>query len=111
MNDLRVEVYGEKEVAEKKRSISKRVAAAGAAAALTLSLFSLVGCIDDGNSDEGQTQRVEKQSPQDEEPSLTGQKQPFWYPSQEEEEPPQYVREPDVLGGSGSWFVSVLERV
>ena len=44
MDDLRVENYDENEVGAKKRSISKRVAVAGGAVALTLGLFSLTGC-------------------------------------------------------------------
>jgi len=47
MSDLRVESYGEKEVSAKKRSISRRVAAVGGAAVLTLGLFGLVGCVDE----------------------------------------------------------------
>jgi len=47
MNDLRVESYGEKEVAVKKQSILKRVAAVGGAVVLTLGLFGLAGCVDD----------------------------------------------------------------
>ena len=44
MNDLSVESYDANEVGAKKQSIAKRVAAAGSAVVLTLSLFSLAGC-------------------------------------------------------------------
>jgi len=90
MNDLRVEVYGANEVAAKKQSMSKRVAMVSGAVVLTLGLFGLVGC-------------VEEQSPSDEEP----------YPIVDEQVPPdeEFYDFPLILGGSGSWFVSVLERV
>jgi len=69
MDDLRVENYGEKEVATKKRSISKRVVVTGSAIVLTLGLFSLTGCVEDDEN----------------------------YPMP--------------VGGAGSWYVSIVEKV
>ena len=79
MDDLRVENYDAKEVAAKKRSILKRVVVAGGAIVLTLGLFSLASCV-------GREERVEEQIYQVEEREL-----------------------PPMPGGSGSWFVSILE--
>jgi len=76
MDDLRVESYEAKEVAAKKRSISKRVAVAGGVIALTLGLFGLTGCVDGCVDVRGRN------------------------------DPPDF---PYVVGGSGSWFVSILE--
>jgi len=78
MNDLRVESYDAKEVADKKRSISKRAVVAGCAIVLALGVFSLVGCDSDEEYDENRGRDEER-----------------------------YF----VLGGSGSWFVSIVERV
>jgi len=83
MDDLRVETYGANEVAAKKQSISRRVALVGGAVVLTLGLFSLTGCVNDEEYVEEQTYQVEEQDLQD-------------------------LRIP--LGGSGSWYISVLER-
>ena len=79
MNNLRVESYETKEVADKKQKISKRVAATGAVVVLGLfGLTSLAGC---DTIDREQVQTTPSPSP-------------F----------------PHILGGSGSWFVSILER-
>ena len=105
MSDLRVESYGSKEVADKKQSISKRVAAVGGAALLTLGLFGLVGCVDDEERvEEERASQVRERTAQDEEgPSLRERIRERLRP-----EPPE---PPPVVGGSGSWFVSVLESV
>ena len=102
MNDLRVESYSSNEVAAKKQSISKRVVAVGSAIVLTLGLFSLAGCVDDEERVEEQTSQVEEQTSQAEERTpLIERLIPRPPP------PPP----PPTPGGSGSWFVSVLERV
>jgi len=110
MDDLRVESYGDEEVAAKQRSISKRVVAAGSAVVLTLGLFGLVGCVDVRERAGNQTSQVEKHTPQDEEhvqqdEKHTPQDEEHTSHDEEQQEPPQ------VVGGSGSWFVSVLERI
>ena len=90
MNDLRVEIYNPEEVANKKRLISKR--AAGGAIVLTLGLFSLTGC-------DYVRELVNEQTSQVEDRVITPPPPRDW-----DELPP-------MPGGSGSWFVSVLERV
>jgi len=80
MDDLRVESYNPNDVEEKKKLIKKRVALAGGVIVLTLGLFSLTGCDDSRRLTEQPTQ-------------VTEEEQIFWR-----------------LGGSGSWFTSVLER-
>ena len=91
MDDLRVESYDAKEFVSKKQSISKRVAVAGGTVVLTLSLFGLTGCIED--TDE-QIDRFDRH---------------YFFHEQIErpDSPSNYV----YLGGSGSWFVSSLERI
>jgi len=83
MDDLHVESYDEKEIAAKKRSVSKRIAAAGGVVVLTLGVFGLV--LLQGSAD---SEYAEEQTPQVEE---------------RRELPP-------MPGGSGSWFVSILEE-
>ena len=85
MTDLRVEKYDLKEVTAKKQSLSKHVAMVGGTAILALGLFGLVGCIEDG-------EHVGKQN------NLLLEQQRF---------PPDDIY---IMGGSGSWFVSILER-
>ena len=78
MNDLhlRVESYDESEIVAIKQSLKGRIAVMSGVIVLTLGLFGLVSCVDEG-------ERVEQQPPQ-----------------------PPYT-----LGGSGSWFISTLERL
>jgi len=91
MDDLRVESYDEKEVAAKKRSTLKRVALAGGAIVLILGMFGILWGRDDNRSAEGETyQQLEDETPRD------------------EERAPEHIY--FTLGGSGSWFTSVLER-
>jgi len=123
MNDLRVESYDAKEVAYKKQSISKRMTVAGSAIVLTLGLFSLTGCDNDYiERGEEQTSQVEEQDssigPREiiPTPSLipplvfppTPAPTPTPVPTPPPTPPPTL---PPMPGGSGSWFVSVLERV
>jgi len=82
MDDLRVESYDAKDVAAKKRSVLRRAAVAGGAATLLLGLFGLV--LLQGSVDK---EHVEEQTPQVEQREL-----------------------PPMPGGSGSWFVSILEE-
>ena len=107
MDDLRVESYDASEAAAKKRSISKRVAVVGGAVVLTLGLFGLVGCVDD-------EERVEEQAYQVEEQTSQTEGRASWLERLRERlrtEPPEPPEPPPVVGGSGSWFVSVLESV
>ena len=83
MDGLRVESYDEKEVAAKEQALLKRVVVAGSAVVLTLGLFGLV-LLRSGADRE----HVEEQIYQVEEREL-----------------------PPMPGGSGSWFVSILESV
>ena len=102
MNDLRVESYGANEVAVKKQSISKRVAVASGAVVLTLGLFGLVGCVDEQIPPvEEPPPIVEEQVPPVEDPPIIVED-----PAPPVEDPYFYIN-----GGSGSWFVSVLEGV
>lgn len=82
MDDLRVESYDAEKVVAQKQSILKRATMAGGAVVLTLGLFSLSGCVDDRERGEEQTTHIEEREEQ------------FPY----------------VVGGSGSWFISILER-
>jgi hypothetical protein len=162
MNDLRVESYNANEVEAKKQLISKRVAVAGSAAALTLGLFNLAGCVEDVEEqnphaleeppayvEEEEVLDVEEEEALDveEEEALDVEEEEA--PDVEEEEAPDVeeeealdVEEEEALdveeeeifnveeevlnveedwydwdliddhpGGSGSWFVSVLERI
>ena len=77
-----MESYDEKEVEAKKRSILKRAAVAGGAAVLLSGLLGLV--LLQGSVDK---EHVEEQTPQVEQREL-----------------------PPMPGGSGSWFVSILEE-
>jgi len=101
MNDLCVESYDAKEVADKKQSMSKRMTVAGSAIVLTLGLFSLVGC-DDNYIERGE----EKTSQVEEQDYLVEPYEILPTPT-----PTPFAPAPLTLGGSGSWFVSVLEIV
>ena len=89
-DDLRVENYDAEKVAAKKRSIKRRVAVAGGVVALTLGLFGLMDYAEWRRGEAGEVidiRTIEELSIQEiEELRMT-------------------------MGGSGSWFASVLERV
>jgi len=103
MNDLHVESYDAEEVAAKKQAISKRVAIAGSATAVTLGLFLLSGCSHKEHIirqllqiEERATQIDEETTPDDEEITLDDE---IIFP----------FGDVMVVGGSGSWFISILE--
>jgi len=109
MNDLRVESYDAEEVETKKRSILKRMSVAGGAVVLTLGLFSLTSYADDKERVEERTPQVEEQT-QEQEQEQTQEHEQTPQVEERPSRPPQPTRPPHIVGGSGSWFVSILEK-
>ena len=105
MDDLRVECYDSKDVAAKKHSISERAVVAGKGFFLTLGLFGLVLM---PSCNRRRTPQVEEPTPQIEMEDYHQATEPT---SQVEvEEPtPEVWDDRYINGGSGSWFVSILE--
>ena len=97
MNELRVESYDAKDVAQKKRLIKKRWVAGGAALVITLGM--LTGCPDGrpffvlGGAGAWYESTTEDQTTKEQ--------------TTQEEEPPQ--TEPKILGGMGAWYNSVID--